>query len=122
MALLRYRALTQAGARESGVVDAPTSAAATSVLRARGLLVLDLADADATQGFFSSRIRSGDLAEFTRALSALLPAGLPLPRALSVARDIAPASLRNALADVQLRVERGSTFADALAEIGRAHV
>lgn len=115
MALLRYRALTQAGARESGVVDAPTPAAATSALRARGLLVLELADAEATQGFFSSRIRSGDLAEFTRALSALLPAGLPLPRALSVARDIAPASLRNALADVQLRVERGSTFADALA-------
>ena len=97
------------------MVEAPTSDAATSVLRARGLIVLDVAVSEEAQGFFGSRIRSADLAEFTRALSALLPAGLPLPRALSVARDIAPASLRRALADVQTRVERGSTFADALA-------
>ena len=115
MPLLRYRALTQAGAREAGVVEAPTSDAATSLLRARGLIVLDVATAEDTQGFFGARIRSGDLAEFTRALAALLPAGLPLPRALNVARDIAPVSLRSALADVQTRVERGSTFADALA-------
>ena len=115
MALLRYRALTQAGARETGVVEAQTSAAATSLLRERGLIVLDVASADAPSRFLGGRVRSGDLAEFTRALAALLPAGLPLPRALSVARDIAPTSLRRALADVQARVERGSTFADALA-------
>lgn len=115
MALLRYRALTRAGAREAGVVDAPTPDAATATLRSRGLIVLDVSAADATSGFLGRRIRSGDLAEFTRALAALLPAGLPLARALGVARDIAPASLRTALADVQTRVERGSTFADALA-------
>ena len=115
MALLRYRALTQTGAREAGIVEAQTSDAATSELRARGLIVLDVSAADATSGFLGSRIGSGDLAEFTRALSALLPAGLPLARALSVARDIAPVSLRSALADVQARVERGSMFADALA-------
>ena len=114
MALLRYRALTRAGGRDSGVVEAATSDAATSLLRDRGLIVLDVAAADAPRRFFGARIRSGDLAEFTRALAALLPAGLPLARALSVARDIAPASLRSPLADVQAHVERGSTFADAL--------
>ena len=112
---IRYRALTPAGARESGVVEAPTTQAATAQLRARGLIVLDVGLPDAQSGFFTSRIGNGDLAEFTRALSALLPAGLPLARALSVARDIAPAALATALADVQARVERGSTFADALA-------
>ena len=115
MTLLRYRALTRAGGREAGVVEAPTSDVATSMLRDRGLIVLDVSSADAAQRFFTTRIRSGDLAEFTRALAALLPAGLPLARALSVARDIAPSSLRAPLADVQARVERGSTFADALA-------
>ncbi|MDB4912811.1 MAG: ral secretion pathway protein [Gemmatimonadetes bacterium] len=115
MTLLQYRALTQAGRREAGVVDAATPDAATAELRARGLIVLDVKPADAPAGLFGARIRSSDLAEFTRALAALLPAGLPLPRALSVARDIAPGSLRDALADVQARVERGSTFADALA-------
>ena len=114
MALLRYRALTRGGAREAGVVDAPTPDAAASMLRARDLIVLDVASSEATPGFLAARIRSGDLAEFTRALAALLPAGLPLARALSVARDIAPPALHATLADVQARVERGSTFADAL--------
>ncbi len=115
MALLRYRALTHAGAREAGVVEAATSEAATSLLRARGLIVLDVATNEPSAGLFGARVRSADLAEFTRALAALLPAGLPLPRALNVARDIAPQSLRAALSDVQSRVERGTTFADALA-------
>lgn len=115
MVLLRYRALTRAGVRKAGVVDAPTEDVATSVLRARGLIVLEVRSAQAGVSFFGARVRSGELAEFTRALSALLPAGLPLARALAVAGDIAPASLRVTLADVQARVERGSTFADALA-------
>jgi type II secretory pathway component PulF len=115
MALLRYRALTRAGGREAGVVEAQTVAVATNVLQARGLIVLDVTSSDKPARFLRSRIRSGDLAEFTRALAALLPAGLPLARALSVARDIAPEPLRVPLADVQVRVQRGSTFADALA-------
>ncbi|MDB4881494.1 MAG: ral secretion pathway protein, partial [Gemmatimonadetes bacterium] len=115
MALLRYRAVTRAGGREAGVVEAQTAAAATNVLQARGLIVLDVTASEKPASFLRRRIRSGDLAEFTRALAALLPAGLPLARALSVARDIAPERLRVPLADVQVRVQRGSTFADALA-------
>ena len=65
MALLRYRALTPGGAREAGVVDAATPAAAMATLRARGLVVLDVSLAEAPTGFFGGRIRSGDLAEFT---------------------------------------------------------
>lgn len=115
MPLLRYRALTRAGAREAGLLDAATPDAASETLRSRGLIVLDVSAAESSASWLGGRIRSGDLAEFTRALAALLPAGLPLARALAVARDIAPVSLRTPLADVQARVERGSTFADALA-------
>ncbi|MEO8560973.1 MAG: type II secretion system F family protein [bacterium] len=115
MASLKYRAVTRAGVREAGTIDAATTDAATESLRARGLTVLEVVPTAPSGGGFGGRVRSGDLAEFTRALAALLPAGLSLPKALGVARDIAPASLRAALADVQTRVERGSTFADALA-------
>ena len=114
MASLKYRAVTRAGVREAGTIDAATTDAATETLRARGLIVLDVLPAAPSGSGFGGRVRSGDLAEFTRALSALLPAGLSLPKALAVTRDIAPVSLRSALADVQARVERGSTFADAL--------
>lgn len=115
MPQLRYRAIRRSGAREVGTIDAATLDAATEALRARGLVVLDLSDR--TQSFLSAgRIRSGDLAELTRALAALLSTGLPLPRALAVAHDIAPPALRSALMDVQTRLEGGSTFADALGE------
>jgi general secretion pathway protein F len=115
---LRYRAVTRAGTREAGTIDAASPDAATAALRQRGLIVLDVAPAlSAANGGIAlrGRVRSGDLAEFTRALAALLPSGLSLPKALSVTREIAPASLREPLADVQARVERGTTFADALA-------
>jgi type II secretory pathway component PulF len=116
MPSLRYRAVTRAGTREAGTIDAATPDAATAALRQRGLIVLDVAPAAASTGLaLRGRVRSGDLAEFTRALAALLPSGLSLPKALAVTREIAPASLRTALADVQARVERGSTFADARA-------
>ena len=115
MASLRYRAVTRAGAREVGTIDAATPDAATAALRQRGLIVLDVSPSVARARGLGGRVRSGDLAEFTRALAALLPAGLSLPKALNVTREIAPASLRGAIADVQARVERGSTFADALA-------
>ncbi|HEV7990392.1 MAG TPA: hypothetical protein VGP25_01115, partial [Gemmatimonadaceae bacterium] len=89
MASLKYRAVTRAGVREAGTIDAATADAATESLRARGLIVLDVAPATSNGGGFGKRVRSGDLAEFTRALAALLPAGLPLPKALGVTRDIA---------------------------------
>ena len=62
------------------------------------------------------RVRRAELAEFTRAIAALLPAGLPVVRALAVARDIAPGALAATLQAVSQRVERGVTFADALAD------
>ncbi|MBA3672477.1 MAG: type II secretion system F family protein [Gemmatimonadaceae bacterium] len=120
MPRLRYRALTRGGAREAGTIDAATAGAATEALRARGLIVLDVRDHQDTSGRLAGRVRTGDLVEFTRALAALLPAGLPLVRALAVSRDIAPPSLHAALDDVHERVARGSTFADALGAQPRA--
>ncbi|MEP6999042.1 MAG: type II secretion system F family protein [bacterium] len=114
MPRLRYRAVTRAGAREAGFVEAPTTEAAASALRERGLVVIDVAAHD-TRPHFLARVRQGDLAEVTRALASLLPAGLPLVRALDVVRDIAPRALHETLADTKLRVERGTSFADALA-------
>ena len=43
MPSLRYRAVTRAGAREVGTIDAATTDAATAALRQRGLIVLDVA-------------------------------------------------------------------------------
>jgi len=115
VALLRYRALTRDGTREAGTMEGPTSDAVTSALRSRGLIVLEVTPAGASPGRFYKRASGADLTEFTRAFSALLPAGLPLARALSVARDIVPSAMQAPLADVHTRVERGVALSDAFA-------
>jgi general secretion pathway protein F len=97
-------------------VSAATAAAATRDLETRGLLTLEMKESEqaASAGFGFGR-RTGVL-EFTRSVAALLPAGMPLARALAAAATTAPASIRAPLDAVRLRVERGDELASSLAE------
>jgi general secretion pathway protein F len=52
--------------------------------------------------------------EATRALAALLAAGVPLARALSIAASIVPPRVAGTLEDVRSRILAGSALADAL--------
>jgi len=54
--------------------------------------------------------------EFTRGVAALLPAGMPLAKALAAATTTAPVSVRPILDAVRAKVERGEELATALAE------
>jgi type II secretory pathway component PulF len=54
--------------------------------------------------------------EFTRGMAALLPAGMPLSRALSASANTSPKEIQGTLAEVQERVQRGDTLSTALAE------
>jgi type II secretory pathway component PulF len=98
-------------------LSAATQAAVTLELESRGLLPLDVREAGGTAeaGNVGFRRRSGVL-EFTRAVAALLPAGMPLARALRAATATAPEPLRPAFDGVRMRVERGDELASALAE------
>jgi type II secretory pathway component PulF len=112
-----YRAVDSTGRRSRGRLSASTQAAVTLELESRGLLALDVRETGGSQdvsgvGF---RRRSGVL-EFTRAVAALLPAGMPLARALRAATAAAPEPLRPAFDAVRGRVERGDELATALAE------
>ena len=54
--------------------------------------------------------------EFTRAVGALLPAGMPLARALAAGTLAAPESVRPTLEAIRSKVDRGEELASALAE------
>jgi len=114
-----YRAVDAAGARIRGREEAASPELLARVLERRGLLVLDVADATAERRGFDLAFRFGErqaVLDATRALAALLPAGMPLSRALDVAANLASGSVAVALAAVRLRVERGEALAVALAE------
>jgi general secretion pathway protein F len=111
-----YRAVDARGQRSRGILTAATEQAVVRDLEARGLLPVEVRESrvarDAATGFGFGRRRA--VMEFTGALAALLPAGMPLARALSVASATAPAPVRPHLDRVRERVERGEELARAL--------
>jgi general secretion pathway protein F len=113
-----YRAVDAAGRRTRGSITGATATAATRELEQRGLLPLDLAESgeatSSSAGIGLGRRRA--VLDFTRAVAALLPAGMPLARALKAAVATSPASFRPVLDTVRVRVERGDELAAALAE------
>jgi general secretion pathway protein F len=112
-----YEAVDGVGRRQRGEGSAASAAALTRTLEERGLLVLELAESSAAGGTGWWRPgRRREVLEFTRAMSALLPAGMPLAKALDAATGVASRDVAAAIRDVRARVERGVPVADALAE------
>jgi len=112
-----YQAVDAAGRRTRGRLSGSTVAAVSRELETRGLLALDIEEsmqAAAAGGGFGLSRRRGVL-EFTRAVAALLPAGMPLAKALGAGAATAPASVRPALDEVRLHVDRGDELAASLA-------
>lgn len=110
-----YQAVDVAGRRIRGHEEAPSPLALTRGLEARGLVVIDVGEAPAAQS--GGGIRFGqrqEILELTRAVAALLKAGLPLARALGAAAHVATGATRDATTAVRARVERGESLADAL--------
>ncbi len=125
-----WEAVDPRGARSRGRLVASSEAEALQDLERQGLLPLRVRAAlegrvaggkasggaavqDAGFRLPSPRNRAGVL-EFTRGVAALLPAGMPLSRALAVAAGSTTARLRDAFQGVRDRVERGEELATAL--------
>ena len=114
-----FRAVDMSGRMQEGIEAGASPRELQLALEARGLLILGLTEA---RGFGGDNSRvyiagsQGGLLEVTRALAALLPAGLSLSRALASAREVAGGQVAEVLREVQQRVERGNRLADALAE------
>ena len=112
-----YRAARADGALESGVVEAPTREAASTLLAQRGLFPLDVTlreDARTPR----SRLSADDQALGLRMLATLLESGLPMSRALAALGDLAPQSWRGALSVVKESVREGRSLAQALTSSG----
>jgi len=96
----------------------PSPEAVVRDLEGRGLIALtveeDQRGSNGTGGLGLGRRRA--VLEFTRAVAALLPAGMPLARALAAGALAAPESVRPTLDTVRSKVDRGEDLASALAE------
>ena len=117
MPTFAYQVVDGVGKRTRGEAQAASPGALVRSLEERGLFVLDLAEAGAAASARNGGFRIGrrrEVLEFTRAMAALLPVGMPLAHALQAASGVASGDVRDAVVDVRSRVERGDTLSAAL--------
>ena len=115
MPAFAFLAVDPNGRRIRGIEEAASDAALAHGLEARGLLVVEVAeraDAEQRSGFRGGQRQA--VLEVTRAVAALLTAGLPLARALGAAAHVATGDAAAATQTVRSRVERGESLASAL--------
>jgi len=121
MPAYRYRALSQAGEAQQGLLDAPDLDQAVERLHTMGLVPVRLephvaAAAGAKRlSFLEKRVQPRDLILFTRQLETMLDSGLPLLSALeSLHAQATHPRLKQAIDRVRSDVEQGSTLTEAM--------
>lgn len=117
MANFSYTATNSTGTTVKGNVEATDRASAIGLLRKQSLRPLALNEVKKKAGFSlgGGRVKSDDIVVFTRELSAMVSAGVPLLRALTSLRDHSDsAPLKKILENVIRDVESGANLGDAL--------
>ncbi|HNR33282.1 MAG TPA: type II secretion system F family protein [Candidatus Hydrogenedentes bacterium] len=127
MPTFKYTARAANGAKQSGSITADNRQAATQALQSRGLQVDALTE---SRGLFSlggggarlnKRVKTADLLVFTRQLSTIVSAGLPLLQGLDILSDQTDdVNFAGVITNVGQDVESGETFSDALRKFPRA--
>ena len=126
MPTFTYVARARNGSRQKGSLTAEDRQSATKLLQDRGLHVEKLVER--TGGFSlgrgvrtNRRVKSKDLLIFTRQLSTIVGAGLPLLQGLDIlAEQTEDPNFAAVLDSVSQDVEAGETFSDALRKYQRA--
>lgn len=116
MLRFRFKARTNEGELRKGIVEAQSQQTATQVLRDQKLIIIELHEIAVGKSLFSfgQKVKFEDVVNFTRQLSTMIGAGLPLTDALSILQVQVSPALQSKVADILRSIEGGSTFADAL--------
>ena len=139
MPTFTYEAMDHTGKEVKDVIDASTQEEAQQLIRQKGFFVTKIAEkvgkkkkggAEAKKrtggkgkkkSFTIGKISTQQLCTFTRQLSTLQDAGLPILRSLKILEgQCKPGVLKNALGDVVEDIESGSTLSEAFAKHPKA--
>ena len=126
MAKFTYVATNARNASVRGSVEATDRTAAIEILTKQGLSPLDISQQKegAARGFSAfggKKVKNDDIVMFTRQLSAMISAGVPLLRGLSSQyKHTDSEALKTVLGGVIKDVESGAPLADALAKYPRS--
>ena len=114
-----FKAMDVAGAPMRGQVDAESKQAVSDQLRARGLVILEIAEKHSSREInvaLFERITLSDLAIFSRQLATMVSSGMTILRALFVLEEQTEVKkLKAVIVGVRKDVEAGLAFSVALA-------
>ncbi|OEH84212.1 hypothetical protein BHU72_12475 [Desulfuribacillus stibiiarsenatis] len=120
----RYRARDRSGKVVEGIVEAESSQAVLGQLRAQNLIVTKVESVSSTTTMnlnfnFASlnekKVKTKDLAIFSRQFATMIDAGVPLLRALNILQvQVENKGLRNALQTIGKDLEKGLTLSEAM--------
>lgn len=119
-ATFEFRAVDPGGAPARGEVEADNVSQVTEQLRARGLIVLDVAEKKESvklESFFNRwrSVGARDMAVFARQFATLIDSGMPMLRSLHTLEDqTEDEMLEEAIGGVRADVEAGSSLAQAM--------
>lgn len=115
-----YTTVTVDGRQATGVITATSREEAVLSLRKQNIKPLHVREAKAKKsGFklFKGKVKSKDLVIFTRELSTMVSAGVPLPRALDTLKDQSENKyFKEVIKSINHDVESGAPLADSLAK------
>jgi len=118
MKRFNYKAKDHTGKVVTGEVEAISVSAAAKLVRSKGFVVITLKPKmDSPLSFIrraKEKITTGDVATFTRQLSTMINAGLPLTEALLILRSQSKKSMQRIVAQLLADVEAGESFSSAL--------
>ena len=137
MATFVYEALNAAGKPQKGTVDAGTTEEAIQRIKAQGYYPTSVREQQAKKSAIAGepaakkrkkgstggvgRVGAKQLTAFTRQLSTLQDAGLPLLRSLQILESqLKPGKLKNILVGVCEEVEGGSSLSEAMSKYPKA--
>ncbi|OGD62560.1 hypothetical protein A2160_05965 [Candidatus Beckwithbacteria bacterium RBG_13_42_9] len=113
-----YQGRNAEGKKIKGIVEAPGEKEAVTALRQRGLIVFSLDEIGISLVYkfkvLISRVTFDEVVNFTRQLSTMIIAGLPLTDSLSILKDQTNPAMSKVISDILLEVQGGSTLHKAL--------
>lgn len=125
MTLFSFIAVDSSGGTKNGTIDRPDRATAIEAIRVQNLKPISIRETKKKEArlnldniFGGNKIKSTQLVMFTRQLSAMVSAGVPLPRALNALAGHAPnkSILQKILLSVVNDIESGISLSEALAK------
>jgi type IV pilus assembly protein PilC len=124
MKRFNYKAKDRAGRVIKGEVEAADTNAAAKLVRSKGFFVISLTPKIDSPFSLIKKMRDkitvDDVANFTRQLSTMINAGLPITEALLILRSQAKKSMQVIVAQVLADVEAGDSFSNALSKHPKA--